>query len=266
MNNKAVTTAVLADMKRRGRKIVMLTAYDYPTARYLDEAEVDVILVGDSLGNVVLGYENTLPVTVDEMLHHTKAVRRGTNRSMLIVDMPFMSYQLNAEQALSNASRFVKEAGANGVKIEGDIHLDSIKKIIDAGIPVMGHLGFTPQLINRVGGYSVTGKKKSEANLIFSAAKKLERIGVFALVLEMVPAALAKRISSALKIPVIGIGAGPFCDGQVLVTHDLVGLNPGPVPRFVKRYANLGKSLKEALSTFIWEVHSGKYPEREKSK
>jgi 3-methyl-2-oxobutanoate hydroxymethyltransferase len=257
---KKITTAVLAEMKRNNRRIIMLTAYDFPGAKLLDEVGVDVILVGDSLGNVILGYENTLPVTMEEMLHHTKAVRRGTDSAMLVVDMPFMSYQGSAEQGLLNASRFVKEAGAQAVKIEGDIYIDTMKAMIAAGIPVMGHLGFTPQLINQIGAYRVMGKTKSEAALLFSGAKKLEKIGVFALVLEMVPSNLAKRISRSLKIPVIGIGAGPFCDGQVLVTHDLVGLYPKPVPRFVKQYANLGKTMKEAVAKFIWEVHTGKFP------
>ena len=265
MRSEKMTTARLRQLKRAGRNIVMLTAYDWPTAKMLDECGVDIILVGDSLGNVVLGYENTLPVTMDEMIMHSKAVRRGVGNAMLVIDMPFMSYQVNPEEALLNASRFVKEAGAQAVKIEGDAYIDSIKAIIKAGIPVMGHLGFTPQLLNQIGGYAVKGSSKSEARALIEAAKALEKAGVFALVLEMVPSALAKKISSILKRPVIGIGAGPFCDGQVLVTHDLVGLYPGHVPRFVKQYADLGKAFKEAISTFVWDVHSGKFPAKEQS-
>lgn len=265
MTTDKMTTARLLAAKKAGRRITMLTAYDYITAKILDEAGIDIILVGDSLGNVFLGYDNTLPVTVEDMLVHTKAVRRGTKGAMLVVDMPFMSYQVSPEGALINASRFIKEAGARGVKIEGDIYIDAIRMMIDAGIPVMGHLGFTPQLINRIGGYRVAGKGKREAGAILKAAKKLEGAGVFALVLEMVPADLAKKITKSLKIPVIGIGAGPHCDGQVLVTQDLVGLYPKPAPKFVKQYADLGREMKKAIATFIWDVHSKKFPAKEQS-
>lgn len=265
VEDKKITTASLLEAKRSGRKVTMLTAYDYPTGKLLDDSSVDVILVGDSLGNVVLGYENTLPVTMDEMVHHCKAVRRGVRRAMLVVDMPFMSFQTGPKDALLSASRFVKEAGAEGVKVEGDLYIDEMSAMIKAGIPVMGHLGFTPQLVNQIGGYKVAGKTKVEADLIISSAKKLEKIGIFALVLEMVPATVAKKIAKALKVPVIGIGAGPQCDGQVLVTHDMVGLYPKPVPKFVRQYANLGKMMKEAVSAFIWDVHSGKFPGKENS-
>jgi 3-methyl-2-oxobutanoate hydroxymethyltransferase len=243
----------------------MLTAYDYPTAKLLSDSGVDVILLGDSLGNVILGYENTLPVTMEEMLHHAKAVRRGIANAMFIVDMPFMSYQTTARDALLNAARFIKEAGADAVKIEGDLYIDAVKAMADAGIPVMGHLGFTPQQVNQIGGYKVTGRERAEALRIAASAKKLQSAGVFSLVLEMVPSSLAKRITKALKVPVIGIGAGPFCDGQVLVVHDLVGLYPKPVPSFVKQYANLSKTFKEAVSSFMWDVHTGKFPDKEHS-
>jgi len=266
MNDQGrVTTASLLKAKMSGRKISMLTAYDFPTAKLLDDSSVDIILVGDSLGNVILGYENTLPVTMEDMLHHTKAVRRGVSRAMLVVDMPFMSFQTGGRDALLSAARFIKEAGAEGVKIEGDNYIDEMAAMIKAGIPVMGHLGFTPQYVEQIGGYKVAGKTKAEADKILASARKLEKIGIFALVLEMVPSALAKKVTNALMIPVIGIGAGHHCDGQVLVTHDLVGLYPKPVPRFVKQYANLGKLMKEAVSTFIWEVHSGKFPGKENS-
>jgi 3-methyl-2-oxobutanoate hydroxymethyltransferase len=261
-NGKKVTTSTLLRMKKNGKRITMLTAYDFPMAKVLDDSGVDIVLVGDSLGNVILGYENTLPVTMEDMIRYTAAARRGVKRALLTVDMPFMSYQMGVSPALSNASRFLKECGAEAVKIEGDTYLDAMKAMIDAGIPVMGHLGFTPQLVNRVGGYRIQGKTEKEASRLLSSAKKLEALGVFALVLEMVPAVLAKKISKALKIPVIGIGAGPNCDGQVLVTHDMVGLYQGKVPSFVKQYANLGKTMKEAISAFVWEVHSGKFPDK----
>lgn len=265
IEKRKITTARLFEMKKKRQKITVLTAYDYPTSKILDEVGIDIILVGDSLGNVILGYENTLPVTTQDMLHHAKAVVRGKKNSMIVVDMPFMSFQGAPEDALYNASRFIKEAGAEAVKIEGDLYIDAIRMIVKAGIPVMGHLGFTPQLINQIGGYKVQGKKKSQADLIFKAAKNLEKAGVFSIVLEMVPANLAKRISGALSIPTIGIGAGPHCDGQVLVTHDMVGLYNGKTPKYVKQYANLGKALKEAVSTYIWEVQTGKFPKKEHS-
>jgi len=252
-------------MKKTGKKITMLTAYDFPMAKALDDSGIDIILVGDSLGNVILGYENTLPVTEEEMLHHLKAVKRGVKNALLVIDMPFGSYHLNPEQGLKSAIRFVKEGGAEAVKVEGDIYKESMKMMIKAGVPVMGHLGFTPQLVNLIGGYKVQGKTKKDADILIRSAKELERLGVFLLILEMVPQALAKRISKALKIPVIGIGAGPGCDGQVLVTHDMVGLYGGTAPKFVKQYADLGKLLKEAVSTYMWEVHTGKFPGKKES-
>jgi len=252
-------------MKGSREKITMLTAYDYPTAKLLDESGIDIILVGDSLGNSVLGYENTIPVTMDEMLHHTKAVVRGAGDSMVIADMPFMSYQLNPESALMNASRFVKEAGAAGVKIEGSNHIDSIKKIIEAGIPVMGHIGFTPQSVNQLGGNRVQGRSATEAKDLTDAAKALEKAGIFAIVLEMVPAALAGRISSSLEIPVIGCGAGPECDGQVLVINDALGISRDFIPRFAKKFADIYSEEKRAVSSYIKDVRSGAFPGKEHS-
>ncbi len=251
-------------MKSAKKKIAMLTAHDYPTARLLDESGIDIILVGDSLGNSVLGYENTIPVTMDEMLHHTKAVTRGVKKAMVVGDMPFMSYQLSPEQALLNASRFIKEGGANGVKVEGSVYLDSIKKIIDAGIPVMGHLGFTPQAVNQLGGYRVQGRTAAEGSKILAAAKALEKAGVFAIVIEMVPPDLSKKISQALDIPTISCGGGPGCDGQVLVLNDLLGLTEEScTPKFVKKYANLNKEIRSAVSAYISDVKSGKFPGKE---
>jgi len=259
------TTHSLKEMKSAGKKIIMLTAYDCPTARILDETGVEIILVGDSVGNVLLGYDNTIPVTMDDMLHHTKAVTRGAKNSMVIADMPFMSYQLNPESALLNASRFIKEAGAHGVKIEGDIYLDSIRKIIDAGIPVMGHLGLTPQLVNQLGGYRVQGRTADEARIIFEGAKTLEKAGVFCLVLEMVPALLAKKIAQSLTIPVIGIGAGIYCDGQVLVTNDILGLTEKGIPRFAKKYVELNSEIRKAVTFFISDVRANRFPGQENS-
>ncbi len=260
-----ITTSKILEAKKSNKKLSMLTAYDYPTARILDESDVDIILVGDSLGNVVLGYQNTLPVTVDEMLHHLKAVKRGVKKALLVVDMPFGSYHVNPEQGLKSALRFVKEGGAEAVKVEGNIYRETMRVMIDAGIPVMGHLGFTPQLVNLIGGYKVQGKTKKDADILAKAAKELERLGVFSIILEMVPASVSKRIRNAVKVPVIGIGAGPHCDGQVLVTHDMIGLYQGTPPKFVKQYASLGKDMKEAISTFIWEVHTGRFPGKKES-
>lgn len=252
-------------MKSAGKKIAVLTSYDYPTAKLLDESGMDIILVGDSLGNSALGYENTIPVTMEEMLHHVKAVVRGVSKAMVVADMPFMSYQLSPEQALLNASRFIKEGGANGVKVEGSVYLDSIKKIIDAGIPVMGHLGFTPQAVNQLGGYRVQGRTADEAKAILEGAKKLEKAGVFSLVLEMVPADTAKKVTDAVSIPVIGCGAGPHCDGQVLVINDILGLSVDVMPKFAKKYADIHGEIKKAVSNYISDVRGGRFPGSEHS-
>jgi 3-methyl-2-oxobutanoate hydroxymethyltransferase len=234
------------------QKITMLTAYDYPFAKILDSAGTDIILVGDSLGNVALGYRNTLPVTMQEMIIHTKAVSRAVKRSMVIADMPFGSFQKDSKEALSNAIKLVK-AGAEGVKIEGIEYLEAIKKIIKAGIPVIGHLGLTPQSVYKLGGYAKQGKDRKTAQKILKDAKALERAGCFAIVLEMIPDGLAKKISRSLEIPTIGIGAGPFCDGQVLVTADLVGLSDWS-PSFAKKYINLKDLISKTVKKYIRDV------------
>ncbi|MFC1596054.1 3-methyl-2-oxobutanoate hydroxymethyltransferase [Candidatus Margulisiibacteriota bacterium] len=248
-----------------GEAIVMLTAYDYTLARILDGAGLDIILVGDSLGMVVRGEENTLQVTIDDMVYHTKMVKRAVKQSLLVADMPFMSYQLSPEQALKNAARLVSEGGAQAVKLEGGPPFcPAITKIINAGIPVMGHLGFTPQALHQIGGYNIKGKSPTTAEKILQEAKLLEKTGVFALVLEMVPAELGAEISRELKIPVIGCGAGPDCDGQVLVTHDILGLYPEP-PRFVKQYANLEETITRAVKDYSGDVKARKFPGPEQS-
>jgi len=252
MSEKAiqkVTVPFLRKMKKKGRKITALTAYDFPTAKIVDQAGMDVILVGDSLGMVVLGYENTIPVTMDEMIHHTKAVARAVKRALIVGDMPYFSYHLSIEEAVLNASRFLKEAGANAVKIEGasEKRLELIKTMIEADIPVMGHVGLTPQSIYHLGRFKVKGKEIEEAKQIVKMAVDLEKAGVFAVVLECVPMELAKIITGKLEIPTIGIGAGPLCDGQILVFHDLVGYSNGYLPKFVRRYAELHKKGLERI-------------------
>ena len=261
-----ITTAVIRDMKRKGEKISMLTAYDYPTAQIVDEAGVDIILIGDSLGMVVLGYESTLPVTMEEMIHHTKAVSRAAKHAMVVGDMPFMSYQVSVEDALYNAGRFLQEAGAQGVKLEGGRDVAEItRRITSAGIPVMGHLGLTPQSVHQFGGYKVQGKEESAAKRIMEDAKILEEAGAFSLVLECVPSTLAKEITQSLTIPTIGIGAGVDCDGQVLVLHDMLGMFEKFIPKFVKTYANLNVQMKEAVTQYIDEVRKGIFPEKKHS-
>lgn len=255
-----VTTATFRELKARGEPIVMVSAYDYLTAKFSDEAGVDSILVGDSLAGNVLGYANTLPVTMEEMLHHTRAVARGARRALVVGDMPFMSYQASVEEAVRNAGRFVKEAGAQAVKVEGGsgVH-DKIEAIVKAGIPVMGHLGLTPQWIYQLGGYKVQGRTASAARQLVREARLLEELGVFSLVLECVPWRVAKRITRSLQIPVIGCGAGPYCDGQVLVLHDLIGLTE-KTPKFVKRYAEVGQVIKESLRRYRDEVKKREFP------
>jgi len=261
MERKKVTITDLCAKKREGRKITMLTAYDYPIARLVDEAGIDSILVGDSLGMVVLGYESTVPVTMDEMIHHAKAVRRGTKYAFLIGDMPFMSYQVSKEDAIRNAGRFMKEAGCDAVKLEGgDEVLDVTKAIVDAGIPVLGHLGLTPQTISKLGGYRIQGKDAEAANKILEQALALERCGCFAVVLECVPAEVGKLITGKLKIPTISCGAGPHCDGQVLVTNDMIGLFDRFVPKFVKQYVKLSDQILGAFRKYRDEVESGAFP------
>lgn len=247
--------------ERSRSKITCLTAYDYPTARLLDEAGVDILLVGDSLGMVVLGYESTLPVTLEEMLHHTRAVRRAAHRSLLVADMPYGSYHAAIPEALHNAMRFVKEAGAEAVKVEGgERRLELIARLVEAEIPVMGHIGLTPQSLHAFGGYKVQGKTPDAAERLLRDARSVEAAGAFAIVLEAIPRELAARITQGLRIPTIGIGAGPDCDGQVLVLHDMIGLSFGERPKFARRYANVGDEIARAAREFCADVRAGKFP------
>ncbi|KUO43357.1 MAG: 3-methyl-2-oxobutanoate hydroxymethyltransferase [Hadesarchaea archaeon YNP_N21] len=261
-----VTVETFSEKKAKGEKITILTAYDYPTAKLIDEAGIDAILVGDSLANVILGHENTLAVTVDEMIHHTKAVARATKRALLIGDLPFLSYQTSAEDAIRNAGRLIKEGHAEAVKVEGGSGvMDKIQAILNAGIPVMGHLGLTPQWIHQFGGFKVRGKTTEAAKAIVRDAELLEQAGVFSIVLECVPWQLAKLITELVSVPTIGIGAGPYCDGQVLVLHDILGLSDKFTPKFVKQYAQLNEAIKKALAEFLGEVRGGKFPSLEQS-
>lgn len=263
---KKATTLAFRQKKERGEPITMLTAYDYPTALSMDAAGVDSILVGDSLGMVVLGYANTIPVTMEEMLHHCRAVARGAQAALLIGDMPFMSYQAEVGEAVRNAGRFLKEGGMDAVKLEGGRErVEAVRAIVGAGIPVMGHLGLTPQSVHQLGGFRPQGKTASAAQRLLEDALLLEEAGCFSLVLESVPARLAEHISKKLSIPTIGIGAGPHCDGQVLVTPDVLGLFSDLRPRFVKQYADLGTEVVRAASTYCDEVRSGVFPAQEHS-
>jgi 3-methyl-2-oxobutanoate hydroxymethyltransferase len=263
---KKVTTLTFRQKKERREPITMLTAYDYPTALALDQAGVDSILVGDSLGMVVLGYANTLPVTMEEMLHHCRAVSRGARSALLIGDMPFMSYQVDIHEALRNAGRFLQQAGMEAVKLEGGRErTDVVRAIVGAGIPVMGHLGLTPQSVNQFGGFRPQGKTSSAAKRLLEDALLLEESGCFSLVLESVPARLAEYISHKLSIPTIGIGAGVGCDGQVLVTHDLLGLFDRFTPKFVKKYADFHGQMKRAFGEYLADVQSHQFPAAEHS-
>lgn len=255
------------EMKRRGERIVAITAYDVLFARVVEEAGVDLILVGDSLGQVVLGYDSTLPVTLDEMIHHARAVRRGAPETFVVLDLPFMSYQVGPQDALRSAGRAMKEAGVEAVKLEGGDPrtCETVNALVTAGIPVMGHLGLTPQSVHALGGYRVQGRKEEEATRLKEAALALEKAGAFALVLELVPASLAEEVSDSLTIPTIGIGAGAGCDGQVLVLYDALGLNPGFAPRFLKRFADLHGAALEGISRYAREVREGSYPGPEHS-
>ena len=256
-----VTTRNVQEFKKKGQKFAVLTAYDYPTAKLVEEAGVPVILVGDSLGQVVLGYDSTVKVTMEEMLHHTKAVVRGTQRAMVVGDMPFLSYNLDEAQALQNAGRFLQEAGAQAVKLEGGVHVaDTVKRITEAGIPVMGHIGLTPQSVHQLGGYRVQGKTSAEAHELVEDALALEAAGAFSVVLELIPTSVAETISQRLTIPTIGIGAGVGCDAQVQVINDMLGLNTDFVPKHAKRYATLGDQLREAVATYAAEVQAGTFP------
>jgi 3-methyl-2-oxobutanoate hydroxymethyltransferase len=266
MISEKITISTLAAMKKDGRKITMLTAYDFGMARLLNEAGIDAILVGDSVGMVKLGYESTLPVTLDDIIYHCKTVRRANTAALLIADMTFMSYEVNRTDAVQNAGRLVKSAGAEAVKLEGGREIvETVRAIIAAKIPVMGHLGLTPQSVHRLGGYKVQGRTTVEAQKMIDDAKALEAAGVFSLVLECVPAALAAEITALLSIPVIGIGAGSQCDGQVLVTDDLLGLYAAFTPKFVKQYANLRPVILEALRQYCADVKAGRFPSDEQS-
>jgi 3-methyl-2-oxobutanoate hydroxymethyltransferase len=261
---RKVTTLTFRQKKERSEPITMLTAYDYPTALALDRAGIDSILVGDSLAMVVLGYESTLPVTMEEMLHHARAVARGAKSALLIGDMPFMSYQVSAEEALRNAGRFLQYGGMDAVKLEGGRErADTVRAITAAGIPVMGHLGLTPQSVHQLGGFRAQGKTAAAAKRLIEDAQALEQAGCFSLVLESVPARLAEFVSRKLAIPTIGIGAGPGCDGQVLVTHDLLGLFDRFTPKFVKKYADFHAQMGAAFAEFIDEVETKRFPARE---
>jgi 3-methyl-2-oxobutanoate hydroxymethyltransferase len=265
MPKKRNITDIMA-MKEAGEKITMLTAYDAAFARLLDGAGIDLLLVGDSLGMVLLGYESTVPVTMEEMLHHARAVVKGTENALVVGDMPFMSYQVCPEEAIINGGRFLKEAGCDAVKLEGGSEVAAtVSALVRAGIPVMGHIGLTPQTAGQLGGYRVQGKDAESARQLLADARDLEQAGAFAVVLECIPADLARMISESLTIPTIGIGAGVNCDGQVLVTHDLLGMFEKFVPSFVKKYINLAPQIKEAVVSFSSEVKSGQYPDNEHS-
>lgn len=258
------TVTTFKKAKETGEKLSMLTSYDYSTAKLLDEAGIHGILVGDSLGNVMLGYEDTIPVTMEDMIHHGAAVARGAKNALVVIDMPFMSYQTGVRDALINAGRLMKEGGADAVKLEGGVEIvPQVEAIVNAGIPVMGHLGLTPQSINAFGGFKVQGKSEEAARKILEDAKALERAGAFAITLECVPAKLAALITREIQIPTIGIGAGAECDGQILVYQDLLGMFSDFTPKFVKRYANIGELMKEAFASYKKEVAEGAFPQEE---
>ncbi len=266
MSKEKVTVKTFRKMKEKGEKIAILTAYDYFTARILDEIGIDSILVGDTANMVFYGAKTTLSITLEQMLYHTQAVSRAVEKALVIGDMPFLSYQTSISQAILNAGRFLKEGGADGVKIEGGKEMaETIGKLMEVGIPVMGHIGMTPQSIGKLGGYSVQGKEEKNAQYLLESAKILEDAGCFSIVLECIPRELARKITASLKIPTIGIGAGPNCDGQVLVSNDILGLFEEFKPRFVRRYAELGKEIRKACKNFIEDVKAKKYPSEEES-
>jgi len=263
---RVMTTKRVMTMKRAGEKIVMLTAYDYLVAKYLDQVGTDIILVGDSLGNVVQGHETTLPVTVDDMIYHAKAVKRAVKNALIVVDMPFMSYQTSVDDAVKNCGRVMKEVGVGAVKLEGGEYVgDIVRHLVKIGIPVMGHLGLTPQAINKFGTYEVRAQEKKEANQLLKDARTLSDAGVFSLVLEKIPASLAKKVTASVPVPTIGIGAGPHCDGQVLVVYDMLGLTEEFKPRFVRRYAELADVMRQAFRQYIGDVRSKKFPTAKES-
>jgi 3-methyl-2-oxobutanoate hydroxymethyltransferase len=260
-SRKRVTTLDLIRMKREGRKIVMITAYDALFGALVDAAGVDLILVGDSVAPLLAGEETTIPATVDQMIYHGRIVRRGVKRALVVVDLPFLSYQVSVADAIANAGRILKETGASAVKLEGGATwAPTVAALVAAGIPVMGHLGFTPQSVHQLGGFRIQGKQPDAAARLLDDAQALEAAGAFAMVLELMPGPVAASVTAAVSIPTIGIGAGPGCDGQVLVLHDMLGLNEGFTPKFLRRYADLGQLAREAVLTFGDEVRSGKYP------
>ncbi len=263
---RVVTTKTVMTMKGTGEKIAMLTAYDFLVSKFLDQVGVDIILVGDSLGNVVQGYETTLPVTVDDMIYHAKAVKRAVKNALIVVDMPFMSFQTSVDDAIRNAGRIMKEVGVGAVKLEGGAYIaEIVKHLVKVGIPVMGHLGLTPQAINKFGTYEVRAQTKQEADELLEDARVLSRAGVFAIVLEKIPTALAKKVTASIPVPTIGIGAGPHCDGQVLVVYDMLGMTEEFRPRFVRRYAELAETMRGAFQNYIADVKSGKFPVQKES-
>lgn len=265
-NAKKVTVTRLASMKQSGEKISMLTAYDYTSAKLVDGAGIDVILVGDSAANVMAGYPTTLPITLDQMIYHASCVARGTSRALVVVDLPFGTYQGDSLKALDSAVRVLKESGVEAIKIEGGREIkESVERILSAGIPIMGHLGLTPQSINKFGSYNVRARKEEEAERLLEDALMLEQLGCFALVLEKIPADLAARVAKELTIPVIGIGAGAGVDGQVLVMQDMLGMNQGFAPKFLRKYADLGTTITNALGQYINDVKSGDFPSKEES-
>ena len=258
---KKVTKSTLIGMKRRGERIAAITSYDFLSTRIIDGSGVDLILVGDSLGMVILGYDNTLPVTMEQVVHHLKAVSRAKPKAMVAGDLPFMSYQASVEDAVRNAGRLVKDGGAECVKLEGgERYVPVVEAILKASIPVLGHLGLTPQSLHEFGGYKVQGKDDTSAERLYNDALSLERAGCFAIVLECIPWQLAKRISESVSIPTIGIGAGPYCDGQVLVIHDMLGIHEQPLPRFVKKYEEIGARMRGAVAKYVEEVKDGSFP------
>ncbi len=263
---KRITTHTIQEMKNRGEKISSLTAYDYSLAKLVDAAGVEIILVGDSASNVMAGNETTLPITLDQMIYHATSVVRAVKRALVVVDLPFGSYQGNSEKALDSAIRIMKESGAHAVKLEGGLEVEeSIRRILSAGVPVMGHLGLTPQSIYKFGTYTVRAREEAEAKKLKEDAKILDDIGCFAVVLEKIPAQLSKEVTDSIKIPTIGIGAGPYTDGQILVLHDILGINQEFKPRFLRRYAHLGDVIEEALSTYVADVKSNSFPNESES-
>ncbi len=266
MESKKITVPIIMKMKEQREKIAALTAYDYLMALFLDDAGIDIILVGDSGAMVFSGYETTIPITVDEMIYHTRAASRGVKRALLVGDMPFLSFQVSTDEALRNAGRFIKEGGAEAVKMEGgEAIAETVNRAVNAGIPVMGHLGLTPQSINRFGGYKVQARTEQEVEKLIKDAIALEQAGAFSIVLEKIPAVAAQKVTETVKIPTIGIGAGPHCDGQILVTHDMLGLFEKFRPKFVRVYAEMGREIREACARYTEDIKLGNFPSAEES-